>query len=579
MLQAGQLAPGNASFVSARDALLARVEQTAQDAASMKARRQSNKLLLRALKAWKRGETVPAAKLSLEATNVDETNAQAYHLLAITLEKLGHLHKALVTYEKAFQLEPNDPDLILNLGLTAWNTGNMTGAERLFRLYIERRPDSPEGYNNLASVMRDRGNIDQAIEIIRGAIYRIPDRPMLWNTLATILSEDGRVEEALTFYQEALRLDPNFAQVWHNLGYSYVHLGRYEESLAAYNSALGLSANHHERLEASHSRSICLMAMGKLEEGFKEYEVRNHHEFRTFVAHHTKAPRWRGEPLEGKRILMVGEQGLGDEIMFASVLPDIAKAVGEKGKLQIAVDPRLIPIFRRSFPMADIGRYEHAKLEGMDVRICPWALTDGGPDYYAQFGTALHVLRKSISDFPRQSYLAADASKTAEFRASLSALGPGPYVGVCWRSMVLGAKRRKYFGVIEGWEPVLSTPGITFVNLQYGDVAAELEIARAKLGVPIHNFADLNLKDDLEGAAALTAACDLVLSAPTAAAAMAGALGTETWFLLAAPTWPQLGTESYPWYAKSRVMACEKFADWDVLMPKVRAELIRFARR
>jgi tetratricopeptide (TPR) repeat protein len=577
MLQAGQLAPGNASFVTARDAVLARVEQTAQDPAAMKSRRQSNKLLLRALKAWKRGETVPAAKLSLEATTIDEANAQAYHLLAITLEKLGHLHKALVTYQKAFQLDPHDPDLILNLGMTAWNTGNMDGAERMFRLYIEIRPDRPEGYNNLASVMRDRGKIDEAIEITRGAIYRIPNQPMLWNTLATVLSEDGRVEEALTFYEEALRLDPNFARVWHNVGFSYVHLGRYAGSLAAYNSALALSTNHHERIEASHSRSICMMAMGNIEEGFREYEVRNHHEFRAFVAHHTKAPRWRGEPLDGKRILMVGEQGLGDEIMFANILPDLARAVGEKGKLKIAVDKRLIPIFRRSFPEAEIGRYEHAKLEGLEVRICPWALSEGGPDYYAAFGTPLHILRKSISDFPRRSYLAADPAKIAEFRTRLSTLGPGPYVGVCWRSMVLGAKRRKYFSAIEGWGPVLSTPGITFVNLQYGDVAAELEIAREKLGLTIHNFADLDLKDDLEGAAALTSACDLVLSAPTAAAAMAGALGTEVWFLVAAPVWPQLGTDRYPWYPKSRVISCEKFADWDTLMPKVREELIAFA--
>src|SRR5262245_49513626 len=164
MIEARQLALGSNSFVNARDAIVARVEAAAQSDSTLKARRQSNKLLLRALKAWKRGETVPAAKLALEATNADETYAQAYHLLAITLEKLGHLHKALVTYEKAFELEPNDPDLILNLGLTAWNTGNMDGAERMFRVYIETRPDSPEGYNNLASVLRDRGDIDQAIE-------------------------------------------------------------------------------------------------------------------------------------------------------------------------------------------------------------------------------------------------------------------------------------------------------------------------------------------------------------------------------------------------------------------------------
>jgi len=577
MFQVGQLVGGTSSFVNARDAVVARVEQTAQSAETLKARRQSNKLLLRALKAWKRGETVPAAQLALDATDADDTNAQAFHLLAITLEKLGHLHKALVTYEKAYALDPNDPDLVLNLGLTAWNTGSPSAAERLFRLYIETRPDKPEGYNNLASVLRDKGEIDQAIEVIRGAIYRIPDQPMLWNTLATVLSEDGKVEEGLVFYEEALRLDPNLARVWHNLGYSYVHLGRCEESLAAYNSALALSTNHHERIEALHSRSICMMAMGKLDEGFREYEVRNHREFRAFVLHHTKAPRWNGEPLEGKRLLMVGEQGLGDEVMFANVLPDLARQIGEKGKLHIAVDSRLIPIFKRSFPLADVGRYEHRKVDGLEVRICPWALTDGGPDHYASFGTPLHILRKTPSDFPKQKYLDADAARTAEFRSRLATLGPGPYVGICWRSMVLGAKRRKYFSAIEGWGPILSTPGVTFVNLQYGEVAAELKIAQENFGVTIHNFADLNLKDDLDGAAALTSACDLVLSAPTATAAMAGALGKEVWFLVAAPVWPQLGTDHYPWYAKSRVISCEKFADWDTLMPKVRGELERFA--
>jgi hypothetical protein len=274
---------------------------------------------------------------------------------------------------------------------------------------------------------------------------------------------------------------------------------------------------------------------------------------------------------------MVGEQGLGDEVMFANVLPDLARQIGEKGKLHIAVDSRLIPIFKRSFPLADIGRYEHRKVDGLEVRICPWALTDGGPDHYASFGTPLHILRKTLSDFPKQKYLDADAARTAEFRSRLATLGPGPYVGICWRSMVLGAKRRKYFSAIEGWGPILSTPGVTFVNLQYGEVAAELKIAQENFGVTIHNFADLNLKDDLDGAAALTSACDLVLSAPTATAAMAGALGKEVWFLVAAPVWPQLGTDHYPWYAKSRVISCEKFADWDTLMPKVRGELERFA--
>jgi len=265
--------------------------------------------------------------------------------------------------------------------------------------------------------------------------------------------------------------------------------------------------------------------------------------------------------------------------MFANILPDIARAVGEEGKLQIAVDPRLAPLFQRSFPKAEIGPYDDGKLEGRPVRVFQWAREKGEPDFYAPIGTPLYILRKELSDFPGTPFLKADPEKTAQFRARLEALGPGPYVGICWRSMAMGAKRGKYYSALDAWGPVLTLPSVTFVNLQYGEVTSELAEAREKFGIAIENFADVNLKDDLDAAAALTDACDLVISAPTATAAMAGALGRETWFLVASRVWPQLGTDHYPWYRKTRVFACEKFADWAALMPRVRDALKDFAKR
>ena len=565
------------TVVGAGDEALARVEAATLAVATIEARLRSNKLLQRALRAWKRGDTIKTAKLSLDATQADETNAQAYHLLAITLDRLGHLHKALVTFERAFELDPDDSDLLLNLGLTAWNLDLLDGAERMFRLFIEKRPEHPAGYNNLGSVQRDKGDLETAIETLRGAIYRLPDSAMLWNSLATVLAEEGRAEDGLVFYEEALRLDPKFARVWHNLGYSYMHLGRLDDALHAYDRALSLGSNAHELIESRHSRSVCLIGLGQIEEGFKEYEIRNTPEFRAWLLHYTKAPLWRGEPLDGKRILIVGEQGLGDELMFANIVPDVARAVGENGKLQIAVDPRLVPIFQRSFPKAEVGTYDDGKLEGKPVRIFPWARENGDPDFYAPVGTPLHIFRKQVSDFPREAFLKADPEKRKAFRTRLEALGPGPYVGICWRSMVMGAKRGKYYSPIDAWGPILNLPGMTFVNLQYGEVTEELKRVSEQFGVTVHNFTDLDLRNDLDGAAALTDACDLVISAPTAAAAMAGALGRETWFMLASRVWPQLGTDSYPWYRSTRVFACEKFADWNTLMPKVARELKDFA--
>ncbi len=564
------------TVVGAADEAVARVEAATLAVATIAARAQSNKFLARALKAWKRGDTAKTAKWSLKATDADESNAQAFHLLAIALDKLGHLREALVTYERAFALDPDDSDLLLNLGLTAWNLDLLDGAERMFRLFIEKRPENPAGYNNLGSIQRDKGNLNAAIETLKGAIYRMPEQAMLWNSLATALAEEGRAEESLVFYREALRLDPKFARVWHNLGYSFAHLGRLDEAVSAYDSALSLVDNAHERIESRHSRSLGLVGMGRLEEGFAEYEVRHSPEFRAWLLHYTKAPVWRGEPLDGKRILIVGEQGLGDELMFANVLPDVARAVGETGKLQIAVDPRLVPIFKRSFPGAEVGDYDDGKLEGKPVRVFPWARANGDPDFYAPMGTPLSIFRKHVTDFPKAAFLKSDSDKRDAFRARLREIGPGPYVGICWRSMVMGAKRGKYYSALDAWGPILSTPGVTFVNLQYGEVSAELARASEKFGVPIHALGDLNLKDDLDGAAALTDACDLVISAPTAAAAMAGALGRETWFLTASRVWPQLGTDHYPWYRASRVFACEKFADWNALIPRVRDALDAF---
>src|SRR5262249_19934202 len=147
------------------------------------------------------------------------------------------------------------------------------------------------------------------------------------------------------------------------------------------------------------------------EEGFREYEVRHDYDFRASVVHITKAPLWRGQALSGKRLLVVGEQGLGDEFMFANILPDLAKAVGAAAKLQIAVDPRLIPLFQRSFPNAEVGDYQDGKANGKFVRVFSWALKDGHPDFYAPMGTPLHLLRKRTEEFPQQAFLKADSEK------------------------------------------------------------------------------------------------------------------------------------------------------------------------
>ena len=566
--------------VDARLAAIDKLEELFNEVVREKARHRSNIALKRSVRSWRRGDLVKAGQWALKATEADGENPKAFHVLAMALERMGHLHKALVTYERAFELDPQDPELLINLGLTAWNLKLNEGATKMFQLYVTLCPESPLGYNNLGSCLADMGRVEEAIEILRAAIFRMPQEAILWNSLATVLAEHSRADESLIFYEEAARLEPGFARAYHNLGFAYQHLSQYGKGLASYDKAMELVVDPAERIETQHSRSICLIGLGKVEEGFREYEIRNHERFRCYFHHLIDAPKWRGEDVRGKKLLLVAEQGLGDEIMFSNILPDAQAAVGDEGKLQICVDPRLIPLYRRSFPKAEVGSYDDRTLiddsGNKALRLVPFASKENKPDLWAPMGSALQYYRKALADFPHQAFLVPDPARVAANREKLRSL-PGKKVGICWRSMLTTGKRAKYFTPIDAWGTILKTPGITFVNLQYGDSAPDIARAEEKFGVRIHSMEGLDLKDDIDGTAALAQALDLVLSAPTAAAHTASSVGAQVWYLAVGLGWPQLGTAEYPWYANTRVYWPAKFGDWDAVMPRFAGDLAAFA--
>ncbi|HKU55354.1 MAG TPA: tetratricopeptide repeat protein [Rhizomicrobium sp.] len=566
--------------VDARLQAIDRLEELVNEVVREKTRHRSNVALKRAIRTWRKGDIVKAGQWALKATDIDGENSKAFHVLAMALERMGHLHKALITYERAFELDPEDPELLINLGLTAWNLKLIDGAAKMFKLYIAACPESPLGYNNLGSVLSDMGDQEAAIETLRAALYRMPGEAILWNSLATVLAETGRADESLIFYEESARLAPSFARAYHNLGYAYQHLSQLDKALVSYDKALELVVDPAERIETLHSRSICLIGLGKLEEGFREYEIRNNERFRCYFHHMIDAPRWHGEDVRGKKLLLVGEQGLGDEIMFSTILPDAQAAVGDRGKLQICVDPRLIPLYRRTYPKAEVGTYDDRTLiddnGNKALRLIPFASKDNKPDFWAPMGSALQYYRKSLADFPRKPFLTPDPARVAEYKEKLAGI-PGKKVGICWRSMLMTGKRARYFSPIDAWGNLLQTPGITFVNLQYGDSAPDIARAKEKFGVDIYQMEGLDLKDDIDGTAALCLALDLVVSAPTAAAHTAASVGTEVWYLAVGLGWPQLGTAEYPWHAKTRVYWPEKFGDWDAVMPGFASDLAAFA--
>jgi tetratricopeptide (TPR) repeat protein len=543
-------------------------------------RREALLALRKAVRHFQKGEWAPAAIAAAEAADHDAKYASAFHLLALSLDNLGQRHKAFEMYERALALDPHDPDLYLNIGTAAWSLKMYDGAEKAFRAYIEMRPDCSKGYNNLAGCLRDKGQLDDAIALCRDTLMRMPEAADLWNTLGTIMGETCDFDNAVTFYKEAMRLDPKMARAYHNLGYALNHVGPLEEAIANYTRALELCGNETDRAEILHARGFSFLAQGRLVEGWAEYEARHLPHFSQSNYFAVAAPRWAGEDLERRKLLVVAEQGLGDEIMFASLIPDLIERVGPQGKVLIACDHRLVPLFQRSFPETHVGISTHTHHNAKPVRIVAWAQGDLKPDFFTPMGSPLGMLRKSAEDFPRRAFLKPDPTRVCFWQDRLEALGPGPYVGICWRSMLQTTQRKKFFSTLEMWRPVLEKTCVKFINIQYGDAKPDIDRVREKFGVAIHTFDDLDLKMNLDDNAALCAALDLAVSAPTAAGAIAAATGTETWFLLPAPQgWTQLGTDHYPWYAKTRVLAPERFGDWPVLLNRLAREIESFAER
>ncbi|HRD28223.1 MAG TPA: flagellar protein FlbA, partial [Caulobacter sp.] len=188
----------------------------------------------------------------------------------------------------------------------------------------------------------------------------------------------------------------------------------------------------------------------------------------------------------------------------------------------------------------------------------------GRLDLWAPMASVLRRFRRAVSAFPDAAgFLAPDPARVAYWRSQLPA---GPTVGLLWKSLIQAGARHRFYSPFDQWKPVLTVPGATFVNLQYGDCAGELEAARRELGVEIWTPPGIDLKQDLDEVAALCRALDLVVGPSNATSCLAGAAGVPLWLLSTPGAWPMLGTDRYPWYPQARVFLPPTLGQWEPAM-------------
>lgn len=514
------------------------------------------------------------------AIKLDPNIVYGWHLLGIALDKQDDRPGALDAYERALALDPESPQIANDLGRLAYRMEMWPQAEALFRHCLLRRHASPEASNNLAALYRRQMRYEEAIEVLRLALTVDPNQPLLWVTLGTIMGDQGKFEEAETFYLEALRLDPNDAKALYNITGIMFSRGEEQEAIDQCMRALPLATAPEHATMMRFSIGTMSLSRGDLPQGWNYYAARLEPTFTEPVHFLANRPRWEpGMDIAGRHLMLYGEQGLGDEVLFANVLEDVLADLGPSGRMTFAITDRLLPLFKRSFPQITLGAHLTFGKEGKRYRTAPFMQDWADVDYWIPVGELLKGYRADVGSFPNrpEGFMLADPKRVEHWRGILSEL-PGMKVGLLWTSLVVDNNRSVNFSPFEQWKPILRTPGVTFVNLQYGDRTEELDFARRNFGVEIFQPEGIDLKNDLDDVAALSKAMDLVLGISNATFNMAAAVGAPTWLLTAPRSWTSLGTKTYPWYSQVRRFAPAKAGEWGDAMDEIALALAKHAR-
>ncbi len=385
-------------------------------------------------------------------------------------------------------------------------------------------------------VLRRMGHLPQAYHMARSATQLEPNTPIPWINLGHCAAELWLVEEAESHYQKALVLSKtqeNQLSCLLNLGALYVDNGLFERGEAITREILKIDSTHSKALS---NLGICKLARRDWS-GWVDYHRLIGTPYRTKVQYKNE-PEWDGSP--GKTVVLYAEQGLGDEISFASMIPD---AVQIARKVIFDCDGRLANLFRRSFP--DVTVY------GTRVKDEKWAKEDREFDCSLPVGQLGEFFRTTDDSFPGTPYLKACPIRTAMWKSQWTK----PTIGIAWSGGVSRTNARNRRLSLKDLAPLFELDA-HFVSLQYRDASEEIR------GTKVVQYPWATLTDDYDDTAALVASLDCVITMQTAVAHTAGALGVPVTVLVPRGTSWRYGTEgnTIPWYRSMKVI--HQTGDW-----------------
>ena len=428
--------------------------------------------------------------------------------------------------------------------------GDLGRAERLYKEFLQGSPPDPLAEHLLGTLYLQQNQNGLAARHLRRAL-EMQKTTQNYTNLLVALRGLGRAEEAVEIGQEAIYLwgreHKELKSFYSNLASCHMELGQYDVADTILRAVIDMDKDD---IDANWNHGVCQLTQGNLEAGWAGYDFGFKAKERGAPEYFNEFKEWLGEDLTGKTILIWGEQGLGDEILFANVLNDVIKVAG---RVILDCHPRLEELFKRSFACEVVGgrkdktrgRWDH---EHIDLH-CP-------------IGSLPRFFRSELSDFPKQGYLKADPARVKYWRTAI----PGFKVGLAWMGGVHKTGRNMRSIALRDLLPPIDN--VSFVSLQYGHVYEEVS------QFPIYH--NEGVIEDFTELANLTAACDLVISVIQTSVHLAGALDVPTWCLTPyAPPWKFMKGERIPWHPSVKQYHQEKRGDWTPVVNRIHSDLLR----
>jgi len=478
--------------------------------------------------------------------------------IATEKHKKNQLEDASLIYHEVLKNDPKNAIALQLYGVLASQVKKYQLSVALLSQAISIDPNYIEALNNRGVVFKELRRFDEALVDFDKAISLDGSYADALNNRGITFRELGRFDESIKDLDKAISLKPDFEKAYNNRGNTQRDLQHFDLAIEDYNHAIQLDP---EYVDAYWNKALCMLHLGDFGSGWPLYEWRwKRDKSISGEPIITSKPMWSGE--SDKTIFLWSEQGIGDEIMFASLLPELQQT---STHVILNCDKRLIPLFKRSF-MGNISFCDDRD-----------TVDENSYDFHIPIGSLPLILRPTLSSFKEGSkaYLKCQQSKADELKLALLEKQKEILVGISWlsKSKIPGAIQRN----VELAEIAqhLNKPNIKLVNLQYGDVSGEIKNLKDNQNIDVIQIEEIDNKNDIDGLAALIMACDHIVTIDNATAHLASALGAKTKLLLPINhdwRWGQEKTTSY-WYDSLQLYRQRQLNDWETNLLKISSEI------